>query len=237
MATDDDQLRQPEQIDRRRLFRNLGGMLLFFVLGLFLPAGTWMWTKGWLFILVIVVASILGTLYLRRVNPDVIAARINRHKGTKRWDRILLAIFRPTLLTISVLAALDDGRFHWLHVPWWVCGIGYGLLVAGLAGMTWAESVNRFFEPTVRIQTDRGHRVIDTGPYAIVRHPGYFSACILFVCMPLSLGSFWALIPAVLSCLLLVVRTIMEDRTLREELAGYEEYIQRVRYRLVPGVW
>jgi protein-S-isoprenylcysteine O-methyltransferase Ste14 len=206
-------------------------------MGLLLPAGTWMWTKGWLFILVIVVASILGTLYLRRVNPDVIAARINRHKGTKRWDRILLAIFRPTLLTISVLAALDDGRFHWLHVPWWVCGIGYGLLVAGLAGMTWAESVNRFFEPTVRIQTDRGHRVIDTGPYALVRHPGYVAACLLFMGMPLALGSLWALIPAVLSCLLLVLRTIWEDGTLREELAGYEEYTQRVRYRLLPGVW
>jgi protein-S-isoprenylcysteine O-methyltransferase Ste14 len=103
--------------------------------------------------------------------------------------------------------------------------------------MTWAESVNRFFEPTVRIQTDRGHRVIDTGPYALARHPGYVAACLLCLGMPLSLGSFWALIPAVLSCLLLVVRTVMGDRTLRDELTGYEEYTQRVRYRLIPGVW
>ena len=103
--------------------------------------------------------------------------------------------------------------------------------------MTWAESVNKFFEPTVRIQTDRGHKVIDTGPYALVRHPGYVAACLLFMGMPLALGSLWALIPAVLSCLLLVVRTILEDRTLREELSGYEEYTQRVRYRLIPGVW
>ena len=237
MATNSDQLRQPEQIDRRRLFRNLGGMLLFFVLGLFLPAGTWMWTRGWLFILLVVVASILGTLYLRRVNPEVIAARINRHKGTKRWDRILLAIFRPSVLTISVLAARDDGRFHWFHVPWWGCVVGYTLLIAGMVGLTWAESVNKFFEQTVRIQMDRGHRVIDAGPYAFVRHPGYVSACILFVGMPLALGSLWALIPAVLSCLLLVVRTILEDKTLRDELTGYEEYTQRVRYRLLPGVW
>ncbi|MGB0068047.1 MAG: isoprenylcysteine carboxylmethyltransferase family protein, partial [Isosphaeraceae bacterium] len=113
----------------------------------------------------------------------------------------------------------------------------YVLLVAGLAGMTWAESVNKFFEQTVRIQTDRGHRVIDTGPYALVRHPGYVAACLLFMGMPLALGSLWALIPAVLSCLLLVLRTIWEDRTLRDELVGYEEYTQRVRYRLVPGVW
>ena len=120
---------------------------------------------------------------------------------------------------------------------WWVCVLGYVLLVAGLAGMTWAESVSKFFEPTVRIQTDRGHRVIDTGPYAIVRHPGYVAACVLFMGMPLSLGSFWALVPAAVSCLLLVVRTVLEDKTLRNELVGYEEYTQRVRYRLVPGVW
>ena len=197
MATNDDQLRQPEPIDRRRLFLSLGGMLLFFVLCLFLPAGTWMWTRGWLFILVIVVASILGTFYLRRVNPEVIAARINRHKGTKRWDRILGAIFiLPTMLAIPIVAALDDGRFHWFPVPWWVCVLGYTLLIIGMVGLTWAESVNKFFEPTVRIQTDRGHRVIDTGPYAIVRHPGYVSGFLVFLGMPLTLGSLWALIPA-----------------------------------------
>jgi len=141
------------------------------------------------------------------------------------------------MVSILPVAALDDGRFHWLPVPWWVCGIGYVLLIAGLAGMTWAESVNKFFEPTVRIQTDRGHRVIDTGPYAIVRHPGYVSGFLVFIGMPLSLGSLWALIPAILLCPLLVLRTIWEDQTLREELAGYEGYTQRVRYRLIPGVW
>jgi len=237
MATDGDNLRQREQIDRRRLFMNLGGVLLFFVLGLFLPAGTWLWTKGWLFILLFVLASILAMSYLRRVNPEVIAARINRHEGTKRWDRILLAIFFPTALVIPILAALDDGRFHWFHVPWWGCVLGYTLLIAGLVGVTWAESVNKFFEPSVRIQTDRGHRVIDNGPYAIVRHPGYVSGFLVFIGMPLSLGSLWALIPAILSCLLLVVRTAFEDRTLRDELTGYKEYAQRVRYRLIPGVW
>jgi len=118
MPTNSDQLRQPEPIDRR-LFLNLGGMLLFFVLGSFLPAGTWMWTKGWLFILVIVVASILGMLYLRRVNPEVIAARINRHKGSELWDRLLGAIFLLIVTVIPIVAALDDGRFHWSHVPWW----------------------------------------------------------------------------------------------------------------------
>ena len=107
----------------------------------------------------------------------------------------------------------------------------------GTLGTTWAESVNRFFEPTVRIQTDRGHRVIDTGPYAIVRHPGYLAAWFFFLGIPLSLGSLWAIIPAIFSCVILVVRTILEDRTLQNELPGYKEYAKRVRYRLLPGIW
>lgn len=237
LATDGNQLPHAEPIDRRRLFMALGRVLLFFVLCLFLPAGTWMWTRGWLFFFVVVVALIVGGLYLRRVNPEIFAARINRHEGTKPWDRGLLGIFLLTEMAIPIVAALDDARYHWLYIPWWVCVIGYTLLIAGMAGFTWAESVNRFLEPTVRIQTDRGQKVIDTGPYAIVRHPGYVSASLLFIGMPLALGSLWALIPAILLCLVLVVRAIWEDQTLREELAGYEEYTQRVRYRLIPGVW
>jgi protein-S-isoprenylcysteine O-methyltransferase Ste14 len=115
--------------------------------------------------------------------------------------------------------------------------IGYTFLIAGLAGMTWAQSVNKFFEATVRIQTDRGHTVIDTGPYAVVRHPGYAGGYLIFVGMPLALGSVWALVPVILLCPLLVLRTVWEHQMLREELAGYQEYAQRVRYRLVPGVW
>jgi protein-S-isoprenylcysteine O-methyltransferase Ste14 len=237
MVTNSDQSRHPEPTDRRRLILSVGWSLLIFLLCLFLPAGTLAWSRGWLFLFVTVAASIVITLYLQRVNPDVVAARVNRHEGTKGWDRVLLRLFLPALVSILPVAALDDGRYHWFPVPWLVCGIGYVLLIIGMVGLTWAESVNKFFEPSVRIQTDRGHRVIDTGPYAIVRHPGYVSGFLVFIGMPLALGSLWALIPAILLCLLLVVRTIWEDQTLREELAGYEEYTQRVRYRLIPGVW
>jgi protein-S-isoprenylcysteine O-methyltransferase Ste14 len=237
MATASDQPGHPEPTDRRRLILSVGWTLLIFVLCLFLPAGTWAWPRGWLFFFVTLVTSIVITVYLQRVNPDVVAARVNRHEGTKGWDRILLGIFIPMMVLILPVAALDDGRYHWSHVPWWACGIGYVLLIAGMAGVTWAESANKFFEPTVRIQTDRGHKVIDTGPYAIVRHPGYIAGCLLCLGMPLSLGSFWALIPAALACLLLILRTVWEDRTLRDELSGYREYAQRVRSRLIPGVW
>jgi protein-S-isoprenylcysteine O-methyltransferase Ste14 len=223
MATNDGQPRVPEPIDRRRLFLNLGLSFLLIVLCLFLPAGTWSWARGWLFLLVLVLSSIAGTLYLRRVNPEVIAARINRHERTRRRDWNLGVIFMTTVMAIPIVAALDDGRFHWFPVPWWVCLIGYSFLIAGLTGMTWAQSVNKFFEASVRIQTDRGHTVIDTGPYAIVRHPGYSAGYLIFVGMPLALGSLWALVPAVLLCPLLVLRTVWEDQMLREGLACYQE--------------
>src|SRR3954465_2239368 len=159
MATSEDQPRQPERTDHRRLVVSSVWTLLILALCLFLPAGTWAWAQGWLFFVVVVAASVVITLYLRRVNPEVIPPRVNRHVGTKGWDWWVLGIFLPAMVSILPVAALDDGRYHWSHVPWWACGIGYALLIAGLAGLTWAESVNKFFEPTVRIQTDRGHTV------------------------------------------------------------------------------
>src|SRR5262249_32772007 len=102
---------------------------------------------------------------------------------------------------------------------------------------TWAEAVNQFFEKTVRIQTDRGQKVIDTGPYAIVRHPGYVGFMLFFVCSALCLGSVWALIPAGLASGLVVLRTRSEDQTLQAEVPGYQDYAQSVRYKLIPGVW
>jgi len=209
------------------------------VLGLllFLPAGTLAWTKGWLLLLVFVVTGLAGALAVGRVNPEIFAARSRIHEGTKGWDLVLLSLLMPAMLAIFPVAALDDARFHWSRAPWWVCGVGYVLFLAGMGIALWAEAVNKFFEPGVRIQTDRDHRVIDTGPYAIVRHPGYVSASLLVVGMALALGSWWALIPAGLTVLLLVIRTRWEDRTLQAELDGYKEYAQRVRSKWIPGVW
>jgi protein-S-isoprenylcysteine O-methyltransferase Ste14 len=236
MAAIGDQPHEP--IDRRRLIIGTTSSLLILVLCLFVPAGTWAWTRGWLFLVVVTAASLLSTLYLQRVNPDVIAGRVNRHEGWRPWDALLgLLGFLPTMLAIPIVAALDDGRYQWSHVPWWGGLVGYVLMMTGFFGVTWATAVNKFFVPSVRIQTDRGHRVIDAGPYGIIRHPGYAFGFLLFLGMPLALGSLWALIPALLLGPLLVLRTIWEDQTLRQELAGYQEYAQRVRSRLIPGVW
>lgn len=228
---------QPEGMDRRRLVTSTAATLAIFLLCFFVPAGTFRWVRGWLFFAVTVAAGIVLSVYLRRVNPDIFAARVNRHTGTKSWDKWIVPILITVMTSVIPVAALDDGRYHWSFVPWWVVGIGYALFLIGLAGMAWAEAVNKFFEPTVRIQTDRGHHVIDTGPYALVRHPGYASAFPLVVGMALALGSYRALIPAVLCVVILLVRTVLEDRTLRTELPGYLEYAGRVRFRILPGVW
>ncbi len=237
MEAPQNQHMQPERVDRRQLFKGLVQLIILVVLAMFLPAGTWNWLRGWLFLFVSIGVSILAAVYLRRVNPEILAARVNRRQGTKLWDRVLLSVFFPIVLSIPVVAALDDGRFHWSRISWWWCLLGYVLLLAGTAGVTWAESVNRFFEPTVRIQSERGHEVVEAGPYALIRHPGYASAWLVLVGLALALGSLWALIPALLACALLVVRTVLEDRMLRDELPGYRDYARRVCFRLVPGVW
>jgi protein-S-isoprenylcysteine O-methyltransferase Ste14 len=141
------------------------------------------------------------------------------------------------MVAILPVGALDAGRFHWSAPPAWAVILGYVAMIAGVAVTGWAQAVNPFFEPGVRIQSERGQHVIDAGPYRFVRHPGYAAALLLFFGMALSLGSLWALVPAAISAAFLVVRTRFEDRLLQRELTGYPAYAHRVRRRLVPGLW
>jgi protein-S-isoprenylcysteine O-methyltransferase Ste14 len=219
---------EPSPAQWRSIVTRSVAALLVMVLFLFVPTGSISWTRGWLFLLVLVTVLGVSALYLWRVNREIFAARSRIHPGTKRWDRILLGILFPGMLAIVAVAALDDGRFQWSRMSWWFVGLGYLLLTTGTVITAWAQAVNRFFEPGVRIQTERGHHVVETGPYAIVRHPGYFGACLLFTGIALALGSWWALVPAGFSVLLVLIRTEWEDRTLHAELAGYEAYAQRI---------
>jgi protein-S-isoprenylcysteine O-methyltransferase Ste14 len=237
MTAANDQKRPREGINKGRLIGFLVALPAYFALFMFLPAGTWAWTQGWLFIGVFLVTLALLAVVLWRVNPEVVVARTGLHEGTKRWDKILVPILLAVVYSIIPVAALDDGRFHWLPLPLWIVGVGYALFLIGIGIVAWAEAVNKFFEVTVRIQTDRGHKVIDTGPYAIVRHPGYVGGILFFVGTALCLKAVWALVPAGLACAVLILRTRWEDQTLQAELPGYKEYTQRVRYKLIPGVW
>lgn len=215
---------------------------LIFGVGIFLPiifwpAGDWQWQQGWLYVGIVLVNFIINFSYLWRVNRELIAYRMALGAGTKRWDIIWAAVFGPLFVSIYVVAGLDAQRFEWtsMAAAWWWPGLVIHALGAWLFG--WSMGVNPFFEKTVRIQTERGHRVIDSGPYAVVRHPGYVGFIGWALAVPFLLGSWWALLPAALSIAGIVVRTALEDMTLSEELDGYQSYAGRVRYRLLPGVW
>jgi protein-S-isoprenylcysteine O-methyltransferase Ste14 len=144
----------------------------------------------------------------------------------------------PFMLGCWIVAGLDVGRFHWSDA------VPFGWRLAGLVGLAaslglsfWAMMANRFFSPVVRIQSERGHHLINSGPYRYLRHPGYLGIIGGPLCAALALDSWWALLPAAGIAFLIVRRTTMEDKFLRRELEGYPAYVEKVRYRLLPGVW
>lgn len=204
---------------------------------LFLSAGRLDWPAAWIFCGLFLAYLLAVTIWGARADPDLMNERGRRPDNVKRWDQVLVALRLPLLFGIPVIAGLDAGRFEWSAVPlvWQVLGfIGF---IPAMVLPVWAFSANRYLAMVVRIQGDRGHQVATTGPYRYVRHPMYVGTIFFGVCTPLFLGSWWALVPGGLLAGLFVVRTALEDRALREELPGYAEYAERVRYRLLPGVW
>lgn len=227
----------PQPMSRGTAVLYAVGLPLALLALVFLPAGSIGWLPGWVFIGISILGFAISALVLARVNPVIYRARSRFQPGTEAWDLRLLAIILPAMVAEIPLATLDAGRMHWSQVPSWVVVLGYALLIGGIAVTGWAQAVNPFFEPGVRLQRERHQRVISTGPYAFVRHPGYIAALAMFIGIPLALGSWWALLPALLASALLIVRTGREDRLLRSGLAGYSDYARRTRYRLVPGLW
>ena len=194
------------------------------------------WALGWIYVGIVVVTLTINLACLLRWNPALIRRRVGLRKGTKTWDIVWLALFTPVVIAIYVVAVLEARDEAW-SAPGAAWLLGLAIFVPGWALVIWSMVVNPFFEKTVRIQTDHGHRVIDSGPYAHVRHPGYVGFLGWILSTPLLLPSASAFVPALLAVILLVIRTALEDRTLRAELPGYAEYATRVRFRLIPGVW
>lgn len=220
----------------RLLIVSIAGLGFFAVL-IFWPAGRLDWLAGWLYFGLALITLFMNFIYLRRVNPEVIKHRLQLGKGTKRWDKIWSVFFTPIFLAIYVIAGFDAVRFEWSSMPLWLWPLGLALWLSGNVLLSWSMGVNPFFEKTVRIQTERKHRVIDTGPYRFVRHPGYLGFFGWSLSAPLLLGSWWAFLPAVLSIFGLIIRTALEDKMLYEELTGYRKYASRVCYKLIPGIW
>ncbi|MBN9346246.1 MAG: isoprenylcysteine carboxylmethyltransferase family protein [Devosia sp.] len=203
---------------------------------LFASAGALDWPRAWWFMAAFVIAILIAVAVLYRLNPEIFAARARVQPGTKLWDYIFIALVIGGMVAILPVAGFDC-RLGGAGAPDWVVLVGYAIFIASFVGQTWPQAVNRHFEPGVRVQQDRGQTVIDTGPYAYVRHPGYISGSLLALSIALVLGSWWALLPVAVVIVGLMVRTVFEERTLRAELPGYTDYTRRVKWRLVPGVW
>lgn len=194
---------------------------------------------GGVFALIFTGNFIISRALLFRIHPDLVMERSRSLKqgDARPWDRILAPLMALGGVLISVVAGRDirSGGAPPFTLP--VQGIALILIVAGLFIGTQALLTNRFFSGVVRIQTDRGHHVVSDGPCRRVRHPGYAAALLSFIAIPFFLNSAWALLPAAFMGGITILRTSLENRTLQEELDGYREYAQHVRYRLVPGIW
>jgi protein-S-isoprenylcysteine O-methyltransferase Ste14 len=210
-----------------------------FAAGLFVSAGTMGWSMGWIYLAALYVNQVIIGAILVPGNPQLAAERTRVDRDAARdWDRPLtgiVSLFGP-LLTL-IVAGLDH-RLAWSPpLPEVLRGIGVVAGVAGLALGIWAMVTNRYFYSFVRIEPEHGHRVISAGPYRIVRHPGYAAGALYAVATPLWLNAWWAYVAAAVTVTAIVVRTALEDRVLRAELPGYDAYAQRVKHRLLPGLW
>ena len=198
------------------------------------------WWQAWVYALLILVSGIGGRIWAEQRHPGLTAERQNTEniQNAKAWDKVLAPLMAVSISFPMVIVAGLDHRYNWSpEFPLWLSVIGFILIAFGYAFAAWAVTENRFFSSVVRIQTDRGHVVCDTGPYRFVRHPGYAGNILPLFGIVLALDSVWTLIPTAVALLIMVIRTVLEDRTLQEELPGYRDYAQRVRYRLIPGIY
>lgn len=198
------------------------------------------WWQAWVFSAVILVTGLGGRVWANRRHPGLQADRMKFGRGqqVEQWDRLLAPMMALSILYLPVVVGGLDHRFGWTTpLATWANVLGLLLCVSGYAFAVWALVENRFFTSTVRIQTERGHRVCNSGPYHYLRHPGYAGNLLPLVGIPLALDSMWTFIATGAALVVCFVRTALEDRTLQEQLPGYREYAESVRYRLIPGLW
>ena len=194
------------------------------------------WPRGWFFIALVIITLAAGVPVFQRENPRILRTRLQSMHGTRPFDQVIYAILMSSLLACLGVAGLDV-RFHWSSMPFEWTYLGVLLYIAGFIPIGLAVSTNPFVERTVRIQSERGHVAVTTGPYRVVRHPMYAGILLMTGSWPLLLGSIWSFVPWAVLAMTLLVRTVLEDRTLQRELPGYEEYTKRTRYRLIPEIW
>lgn len=230
-------------METRDFIRAAVGFALYLLLGpvlMFLCAGTINWPMAWIYVAMLLAATLGSRLIVLKRNPDTLRerARFRSAEGTKAWDRVLVmlvGLLGP--MAIVVVAGLDH-RWAWSTDVPDAAQVAAALVVAGGYGLSvWAMVENEYFSAVARIQEDRGQEVVTSGPYRIVRHPSYAGSLLASLALPFMLEALWSLIPAGIMAAALAIRTALEDRMLREELEGYQSYAERTRSRLIPGVW
>lgn len=211
--------------------------VLSFILLIIWGAGRLDYWQGWVFFGIMMTGAITIS-YLFRNKKDLIKERSKPGPGMKWWDKIFWVFHVLSYFGLFIIGILDGGRYLWTeNIPIYVYVIAYIIFLSSYVLIVWAMYVNAFFSSVVRIQKDRGQKVCQDGPYKYVRHPGYTGVLFIFPSMAIVLGSYWALIPGFVGTIAIIIRTILEDKTLQKELEGYKEYTKKTKYRLIPYIW
>ncbi|MEN8214577.1 MAG: isoprenylcysteine carboxylmethyltransferase family protein [Pseudomonadota bacterium] len=233
--------KQKQPVISARIWLSLTVRTALFPVAILWPAGDWLWWDAWMLIGIWMVFFVALTTYLLRRDPALLVERMNvspAQKGQKGWDKAIMLLMFVLAIAIYTVPGLDVIRFGWSQsLPQWLKIIALLAHLPCFLFLGWVMHENTYLYPVVKIDHEREHQVITSGPYAIVRHPMYSIVIVLSLAFPVALGSRFGLIPALLIILLFIVRTILEDRTLHDELPGYPEYAGVTRYRLIPGVW
>jgi protein-S-isoprenylcysteine O-methyltransferase Ste14 len=222
--------------------RLIVGVLFFIVLVPFLPlliSRHWDWWEAWTYAIIYILTFAISRVLAARRHPDIVAerARFLQHENTQTWDQKLIPLLGLVGILVMVVCGLDELLGWSPELSLALKMIALVIILAGHVLGTYALMENRYFSGTVRLQTDRGQQVVSSGPYQWIRHPGYAGALLAYLATPLFLDSIWAYLPTSLLMALFMLRTALEDRFLQDELVGYRDYANRVRYRLIPGVW
>ena len=233
--------RTPDTGLKRGVMARLAQVIIVFALQgavLFISAGKLDWSAAWVYLGVYLCVLVANSIVLLPGNKALIAERGKVHSDVKGWDKVLAGAVSLYIPLVTLIVCGLDARFGWSTQPGLaVQAVALVVLVLGYGLVSWAMTSNAFFSGAVRIQSERHHTVATSGPYHYVRHPGYSGMMAFTLALPFLLGSFWALVPAVLNLGVFVLRTALEDRTLQAELPGYSDYATQVRYRLLPGIW